>query len=134
MGREQRRKQVLKRVVFADSEVGRSNLIILWDGVVLGSSRGETRTKDKIRLEAKIQRKIIAISDSISEIDLRLRPPNARVLKPGVHEILFKVEEIELIDSLVSKVAWSGIQSIAVADLYDLLGGASEVEETDGSK
>ncbi len=129
MGREQKRKHMKKRIIFTDTELGKSNLIILWDAVILGASRGETRSKDKIRLEAKIQRKIIVISDPATEINFQQRPPNARILKSGGQEILFEIEELEMIDSLISKVTWSGIQSIAVADLYDLLGSASEVTE-----
>ena len=117
-------------LIFLDSDLGRSNFSHLWDGIVLGASKGETKTDQTIRQNAKVQRELIKISMVAQNPDLRLRPPNARDLSPGGGSVTLEQGDIEHARKLVLCVPWPGHQDIAIADLLDFIGMALLAPET----
>jgi len=118
-----------KRLVFdADREVDRTRYTTLWDGVILGGSRGEAKTRQELRRYAKIQRALKAIGQITTDFDPRLRPPDPLILAPGTHEVVLEQGEIEDIEKRLEKVPWGGQMEIAVADLFDFLSAAPIVE------
>ncbi len=120
-----------KRLMFdATRELDRQRYTTLWDGVILGGSRGEAKTRQELRRYAKIQRALKAIGEVTADFDPRLRPPEPMVLLSGTHEIVFEQGEIEDIEKRLEKVPWGGQMEIAVADLFDFLSAAPVVEPT----
>ena len=114
---------------FDDSDAGRSNFEYLWDGVVMGASKGEAKTDQTIRQNAKIQRALILVSDLAVTFDKQQRPINARNLKPGAHAVQLEQGDIEHARKLILGVPWPGHHDIAVADLLDCLGAAIAAPE-----
>ena len=118
-----------KQLVFdGDREIDRQRYATLWDGVILGGSRGEAKTRQELRRYAKIQRALKVIGQMTTDFDPRLRPPDPFILAPGRHEVLLEQGEIEDIEKRLEKVPWGGQMEIAVADLFDFLSAAPIVE------
>lgn len=114
-----------KTLTFPPTDEGRVLFTTLWDGVLLGASRGETKSKDQIRREAGVQRALKAISvEAPAETPKRL--VQSRVLVEAGGTVTFSIAEMEVIDQLLQKVPWGGADTLAVADLFDLLGAAPD--------
>lgn len=119
-----------KRLDFPESDAGVELFRYLWDGITLGSlqlrnSLGQQEAmkiaKSRTREEAKIQRKLIAISGPCT-IEQAKRPQGARdLLFPGLRSVIFEVSELELIDKLLQAWPWGGGEQIQMANLYDAL-------------
>lgn len=122
--------KVLKELVFDEDQDG--VFVILFDGLIFGGSQGQARSREKLRDEARAQRALMTISDPLpkDQLDARMRPPNARVLKAKRPQRLrLEVVFIELLQEYIAKVSWPGHQVLDVDDAYDLLATAPEVKE-----
>ena len=116
-------------LTFDDTDLGRSNFSHLWDGIVMGASKGEAKTDQTIRQNAKIQRELMKISAAAQNFDQRLRPMNARDLNAGGGTVSLEQGDIEHARKLVLGVPWPGHQDIAIADVLDFLGVAIAAPE-----
>ena len=125
---------MLKVLSFPVTLEGRQTLFrFIWDGLVLGElpyrsslrEEGAKSSKQRIRQEARIQRKLVAISKVATEQD-ETRPKDARVLLDGDQSAQLEVEEIELIVKLMEHFPWGGGQVIGVADAFDFLASAPD--------
>lgn len=136
----------IKRLTFPDTAEGREMFRKLCDGILLGShalrqkepTNDKDASKNRTRLEARIQKKFYLVSDHIPEDKRPMcvtcgqpagRVLGARDLKAGVQHLDYESAELEHIDKLLQCVGWGGADQIAVSDLYDLLADAKTVAE-----
>lgn len=115
-----------QRLIF-EPIVGADNFRFIWDGIVLGASRGETKAETTIRSNARLQRSLIKVSHEAAE--KTNRPINARDLNADGGEVIWETGDIEHAKKLVLAVPWGGAQDIAIADLLDWIARAPTVEE-----
>lgn len=120
-----------KRLTFDDAPAGRQLFVTLWDGITWGASDGKGKDRERRGAIAKIQRKLVAVSDPVEKPDFQLRPMNARVVKVGPQEVLLYGAEVSLINDLLSGVAWGGASILDVADLDDALGQMPDVDASE---
>ena len=127
----------VKSLTFTDDATGRQAFQFLSDGVYLGSlqlraaiPREEALrvAKARTRLEASIQRVLLSISAPAIDPPAWRPQDCARDLLTGPQTITLTGEQLEHIDKLLTSIAWGGAQQIAIADLYDFLSLAPEVE------
>ena len=121
-----------KTLIFDKTDVGQRRFQYLYDGVILGGSKGQIQSKDDLREEARIQMALEAISNPLlkEQIDLRYRPECARVLTAEGGTVTLTVAQCERVEKLLGQVPWGGMQKIPVADLYDFLSVAPIATET----
>ena len=113
----------------ASKDTDRRLFETLWDGVILGGSRGEAKTKQELRHWAVIQRKLKAIGEVTSDYNHNERPLDPLVLTPGTHTITLEQGDIEDIEKRLEKFPWPGSKEIDVADLLDFLSAAPVKDE-----
>ena len=113
----------------ASKESDRQLFETLWDGVILGGSRGEAKTRQEIRRWAAIQRKLKAIGEVTRDFDHTQRPMDPLVLLPGVHTVTYEQGDIEEIEKRLEKFPWPGSKEVDVADLLDFLSAAPVKKE-----
>lgn len=122
------------RVLKFDTPNERAHFSRIWEGLIHGAvAAGQARTRDEknIRLEARVFRKLKAVS--------REHPDPKKLLQTGdrQRELLVGAQEVELGQPELTLLSgycegnpfWSPIDSPEVVDMWDFLAGAGKMEK-----